>query len=375
MLAGDSVPPSPSPSHRSRARLLRAALALLLLAALAVGGRALFRATGTAAGAEWIWAPLARVDGRPLAFVAVHDLTLDDLPASATLRVVADEEYSVRFNGTRLGSGSFAEGEAAQAYAVGDLLRPGTNRILVEARSSRGVGALLVNLVTDDGRTLARTDGGWWIFWQYRRSLDDLTRPIERGAQPHVWGHPPVGRWFGPRGQVERPRYDDVVRLPPRPADRVREWDGAGWEPLSPRRNHRLGPRVRFVWDQPVTGYLALRSRSEEAGPAVVYFGLDEPPDPVTQAPGAVRIQTPGRRTWIDSRPRTFSQALVVGPAELVSAEVLLVDPASLPFPLAGLGPGPGVFGMQPPRLRSAVEHEVWGDLERLESEAGGETD
>jgi hypothetical protein len=85
-----------------------------------------------------------------------------------------------------------------------------------------------------------------------------------------------------------------------------------------------------------------------------------EPPDPLLAKPaGSILILT-GRHDWLDARPRHFRYALVVG----------LVRPAA-----AAVLPAPArpvreeemkVFGLPGPPLRTPVEDEVWGKLQRL---------
>ncbi len=363
-------------SRRPSPLLIGAMIGALVVVALGVVWPRLLRSGNLDPEAQWIWAPLSRIDGRPTAFVAVRDFELSEEPRGATLRIQADEEYVLRVNGVWVGAGGMERGRVADAYAVGDLLRPGANRLLVDLRSARGVGAFFLSLVRDEWeRVLVRTDADWWVFWQYRKALDDLTSPIEKGANPHLWGRPPAGRWLGPREVVERPRLDRLRLGEPRLPSEVFQWVGGRRLRRPARRARNLGRQVLFVWPEPVTGYLALSSRSTESSPAVVYFGLDAAPDPILQAPGATRIQLPGRRHWTDSRLRTFRYALVIGSTDLLGAHVVEVDATSRGLPVSGLGPIPGVFGLEPPRLRTTVENEIWSDLEGLEGQTGSEVD
>ena len=80
----------------------------------------------------------------------------------------------------------------------------------------------------------------------------------------------------------------------------------------------------------------------------------------------------PGRRDWMDARPRRFRYAVVVGLAGCAGARVLPVPPARAAGLLAGDGGAEmRVFGIEPPPLRTPVEDEVWRELQRVPGVAG----
>ena len=99
-------------------------------------------------GACWIWAQDAANAAQPLAFWAVRDFQLMD-PAdleSASVVIAADESYELWLNGQRVGAGEYVQGMAADQYSVSHLLQLGSNRLVVELRSSRGAGGLLASV-------------------------------------------------------------------------------------------------------------------------------------------------------------------------------------------------------------------------------------
>jgi hypothetical protein len=68
----------------------------------------------------------------------------------------------------------------------------------------------------------------------------------------------------------------------------------------------------------------------------------------------------------MDIRPRRFRYALVIGDRPL-AARVLQVDPArAAGFLEDGVPKLKGVFGIEPPPLRTPVQDEIWRELQRV---------
>ena len=348
--------------------LATASLAFLSRQLPALASR-LFQPTG---GAQWIWAERDRSDASPAAFFAVRDFDLEAPPERARLLVAADQEYVLHLNGKRVGSGEYEPGAGLDVYEVGPLLLPGGNRLVAELRSERGSGGLLASLV--DGKTgdpLLGTDARWQIV---RRQQLGLVRGwlslADADAEPaHSWGYPPVGRWGPPKEGREKPLFLDLVGRPVPPASvrpvavipgRPPEIPGAG----------PGGSAILLDWGREVVGYLSLDVRADEKMGTALVFTSAEPPDPLAVRPSTVVLIAPGSRRWLDSRPRRFRYALVLGLKRPAAARLLPLAPGFPARTAAGLlppatdGQNPRVFGIEAPPLRTPVEDEIWGKLQ-----------
>lgn len=304
--------------------------------------------------AAWIWAGLPVSYTEPVAFWAVRDFRVGEVPARAELAILADEEYVVHLNGKRVGSNRYAPGAPVDRYRVEELLVPGGNRLAVELRSGRGSGGLLARLdLGGEGRAIV-TDETWRIVRRHHpgllRGWLPVGRPGEEGAEePYLWGRPPVGRWGRPERVRDVPAGPAVV---------------AACEPRPAVARRSPGPlRQVFDWGEEVYGYLALHLDPELAAePAVGLLLVGPEPrrplrDPETALPV---VAVPGLPTWTDSVPRRFRYAAVTGLPPVVAAEVLPVDPAaaaSLPAPAAA-EPMP-LLGLDTPLHLTPAERAV----------------
>lgn len=363
---------------------------LLLLGILTVAGVLRIVERGVRAAAlslvlptgpgRWIWASSRVTDGGPIAFFAVRDFEIGAAPERARLFAVADEGYLAFLNGHLVGGGNLtAGGGAVDAYEVAPFLRAGPNRLVAELRSSRGVGAFLAALEIEgaEPRRIV-TDGEWRIFWQVRRKLLDGTDAVEGGARVRVWGAPPVGRWGAPWRIRELPVFEALSSAqeePLLPAVVLGWREGEGWVPLpGPSRFVSGEGAVLFDWGKEVTGYLGLRFKDSQPVTARIHVGGDRP-DPFQRSPDIVLAGVPGRRSWHDVRPRRLRYAMVLGlEGVAVEGRVFPTDPvasAALLEPEVGRR---GAFGLEPPRLRAPVEHEVRGELEGVPGGPGGES-
>jgi hypothetical protein len=158
------------------------------------------------------------------------------------------------------------------------------------------------------------------------------------------------------------PLFTDVVRGRPVPAaSAVRSGRPPGFPADLP-----APPQILFDWGREVAGYLILELPPSTERTAALLFTGEAPPRPLDDPPAAV-VVLPGRGSWTDALPRRFRYALVVGLKEPVVARVQRVDEKAAASLLAGnRRPAEGVFGIAPPLLRTPVEHEIWGDLERV---------
>lgn len=368
--------------HRKIARslgLLIFVLAVTLV--MALGQRTIRRAVALirspVGAAQWIWAPRVGPRQDPVAFYAVRDFDLTAPADNARLLCLADESYVLHLNGRMVGSGRYVKASPLDAYDVTSLVRPGRNRLVVELRSGRGVGALLASLRIEgpEGLQEINTDRDWRIFWQYRRSFFG-TEDLSGGAAVRVWGPPPAGRWQTPPSIRERATYAaQVGELAPVAPYRVWTWKDGEWmrergyplgRPVPPR-----GSVVLFEWDREVAGYLVLTQRRAADRKALLFVG-DTVPTPDDTPPTTSVVFVPSKKFWQDAVVRRFRFALVVGLDSPVGASIHPVAEALVPSLLAVPGPT-GVFGLDPPMLRTPVEDEVWRHVEGFAGQAVGE--
>lgn len=282
--------------------------------------------------AAWIWAALPLSYTEPVAFWAVRDFRVGELPERAELAILADEEYVVHLNGRRVGSNRYAPGAPVDRYRVEGLLVPGGNRLAVELRSGRGSGGLLARLDLGGGRRAVVTDETWRILRRHHPGLLRGWLPVgppgDDGVEaPYLWGRPPVGRWGRPEGVRDLAAAPGNVAVCAPRAAVARQSPGA--------------LRQVFDWGADVYGYLTLHLDPERvAEPAVGLLLVGAEPrrplrDPETALPV---VPLPGLPTWTDTVPRRFRYAAVTGLPTIVAAEVLPADPAaaaSLPSPAA----------------------------------------
>ncbi len=214
--------------------------------------------------AEWIWPEVAASEaGQPAAYLLLADFELDEAPqAAARLFVTADREYAVHLNGRQIARGGFRRGEPIDEFQVAHLLRGGTNRLTIEARTPYGDGGALAGIELADGSMPVVTDGAW-------RVLEVWDPPVVKGDGPagdtealvsvRAWGRPPVGRW----GRVAR---GELAKTEPiwgaaaaRRIVRVSAAPGLG-----------VSPAERRYWlvdfGREVTGVLQLEFRPEDPG-------------------------------------------------------------------------------------------------------------
>jgi hypothetical protein len=368
------VPSAVTPPTRRRRWGAIALITSLVVLVLALATRGLpgarARSLPTAA-AQWIWKDLDWDDHQPTAFYLLRDFDLPAPPSSARLLVTADEEYVLTLNGRQVGAGVFQPGAVLDVYEVGPLLLPGANRLMVEVRSARGAGGLLASLLDSSGRMLVGTDDRWRIFPNYELGLARGWLPLNRGIAVYSWGFPPMGRWGRPHPGPLKPLFGEIAGTPVSASSSVLR------PPVLPvaAGGRPPGSPVLYDWGREVTGYLSLEltstAETAELDKALLFTG-DSPPDPLRSDPVGSIFIVPGRRQWLDARPRRFRYALILGLERPASLAILPVSPV----PETSVPPRPardpvGVLGIVPPPLRTPVEDEVWGKLQRLSGIAG----
>jgi hypothetical protein len=145
--------------------------------------------------ARWIWYSREVKEPREIAFVATRDVVLDGrLPARATAKVFVDRWHVLWVNGRRVGGARQQRDDPLALYGIATFLRPGINRIALEAGSEDGVGGILFSLdLSDWGRDAVVSDERWRV--------DSDRGAIVSGGRyrPDVWGAPPMYPWGWPR--------------------------------------------------------------------------------------------------------------------------------------------------------------------------------
>ncbi|MGH9465025.1 MAG: hypothetical protein ACRD0X_05225, partial [Thermoanaerobaculia bacterium] len=152
------------------------------------------------------------------------------------------------------------------------------------------------------------------------------------------------------------------------------------WQPAPrPRSTASLGPWVVFDWGAEVVGFLSIGFKAgEDAVHGLLWTASESPASPRGVDPridpyDAVILGTPGRSWWTDVRPRRFRAVYVLGLDEVSVAEVYPVDTAGAAVLLEAPPRPAGPWGLEPPRLVTAVEHEVWRELQGLPGVGGGQ--
>lgn len=342
------------------------------LAPRVVSGRV---ATGKA---QWIWAAPDSHGVTPLAFQVARDFELDSTPRQAAVHILADEGYVLYLNGVRVGGNRHRPGARLDRYSVAPLLAAGPNRLLVELRSGRRAGGLLLRLAGEGGLEIV-TGPEWNVLLRHRELHLDPANPLEQARHPRIWGSPPTGRWRLPEAGPELPLHAQLV------AGNTRRWPervriGDVWRParqVRPARRLRpsspsLGQVVTFDWGREVTGYLGLFFGTRLWPKALLYYGCG-PADPEAE-PADYALGARGRLLWTGAVPRRFRCVTVVAPDGVRGAFVQLVEESrAAPFLVSG-EPLEGVFGLdRPPSLVTPVEHEIRRELEGLSGLVGGQ--
>ncbi len=261
-------------------------------------------ATGAA---EWIWADgIDAEPGRPASYVLLRDFELPAAPeAAARLFIAADNEYAVHLNGHQIARGSFRRGEPIDEFQVAHLLRAGSNRLTIEARTPHGDGGLLAGIELDNGSKPVVTDADWRFTQAWDPRLVKGEIPLSDAAPTlrpvRVWGRPPVGRWGRVnRGELQKPDQIwrsavawRIVRVTASPGLEIEP----GW-----RSSHRAD------FGREVAGVLELDFRPAAAeGHRELRICL------AGDCERRPLVLTSGRPAWRDSDRRSFDAVIVSG--------------------------------------------------------------
>jgi hypothetical protein len=162
--------------------------------------------------AQWIWARHEISRNIPVAFFATHNFDLPPNRQFARIKVAADPEYTLYFNGTQVGGRRMGEEATLDIYDVSKLARDRGNRVVIAARSANGVGGLIAAIdITDEYKNVEPTGSAWNIVSAWRDDLPLRDPTPSSMTTPMVIGRPPIGRWnfLSPRAgaPVSPPRH------------------------------------------------------------------------------------------------------------------------------------------------------------------------
>ncbi len=157
----------------------------------AVYGHKFFDVTGRA---KWIWPRVEKSSEIPVAFFATRDLDLPPNRYYTHVKIAADPEYTLYWNGREIASKRATDASALDVYDVTALAKDGHNRLVVAVRSVKGVGGLLVAVdLAPETENYVVTDRTWKVTRIWSPSL--LARDSAEMQMPVEIGDPPLGRW------------------------------------------------------------------------------------------------------------------------------------------------------------------------------------
>lgn len=272
--------------------------------------------------ASWIWAPHRINRNMPVAFFAVRDF---DLPAGRNwtrIKILGDPEYTLYFNGKRIGGHRSADDRQLDVFDVSGLARDRGNRIVVAVRSTNGVGGLIVAVdIKPEIENFIVSGPEWKIFkrWDHRLPIHDVGASVA----PMIIGEPPAGRWNFPTVRPGDPAVETTAVLRPRdvqhyrteiPTIEIRDGIAVGGRKTERATAFDFGPtrgRVRLTF----TGGTGM--------PSVIYARTANAPEELTalEPPTMPFVFGAGEQTVVDPEERAFRYVIVYGGRG--SAEVL----------------------------------------------------
>ena len=262
--------------------------------------------------AEWLWAkhPLSR--GIPIAFFVTRDFDLPHERYFTKIKVAADPEYQLYFNGQLLASRRGQDGRFLDVYDVSKLARDGRNRIVIAVRSENGAGGVIAAVDTRPDFHFLATDSSWNVV---RRWTDDL--PMHdpgQTARPVLLGRPPAARWNFLTAR------DGVFVKPP--AKIVNPVSAAQIQAALPDINVIGGvavagshptPGVAYDFNSDIEGRVQLTIQPSMGGSRVVKIRRAYWPRELPPAEGMVDafVFAPGERMITDAITHSFRYVLV----------------------------------------------------------------
>jgi hypothetical protein len=316
MDAADSNPRI-SPADRELLRRLTAVTLFLLL--LTAAFSYLWRLYATkfydiTGEASWIWAPHRVSRNMPMAFFAARDFDLPPGRNWTRIKILGDPEYTLYFNGKKIGGRRAGDDRQLDVFDVSELARDRGNRILVAVRSTNGVGGLIVAVdIKPEIENYIVTGPDWKIFRRWDERLPQ--RDAGEAVGPMIIGQPPIGRWNFLTKRAGDPAVDATSVLRPRevqqyrteiPTIEIRDGVAVGGRKAVRATAFDFGPtrgRVRLSF----TGGVGM--------PSVIYARTANAPEELhaLEAPTMPFVFGPGEQIVIDPEERAFRYVIVYG--------------------------------------------------------------
>lgn len=265
----------------------------------------------TTGKAQWLWDQHRLSSRRPVVFFAARDFDIPPGAGPVRIKIAADPEYVLYFNGQEMGGRRFRGTGVVDRYEVSKFVRPGSNRIVVAVRSADGVGGLLSSV--DFGATLENmvvSGGEWKLFRVFSEELLQRDPPGAAWVSPRLLGRPPVGRWNFLTSEVEARPVENRRVVQPR---QIIPFDGAL-------------PMIRIAGGVAVATSRKASARAFDFGPVKGSARLEV--DPIGQFVAKVRYVNhpselpamgeviplpvaPGERVVVDPETRLFRYIIV----------------------------------------------------------------
>lgn len=264
--------------------------------------------------AQWIWAKHPMSRGIPIAFFVTRDFDLPRDRYYTQIKVAADPEYSLYFNGQLIAGRRGEDGHFLDVYDVSKLARDKHNRLVIAARSENGVGGVIAAVDTRPDFHFLATDASWNII---RRWTDDLPlRDPVQVAKPVLLGLPPARRWnflTARAGEFMKPAtkvINPVAAIPVHAAlPDINVIGGVAVAGSHPT------PGIAYDFGGGVDGRIQLSAPPTMGGSKVVrirraYWIRELPP-----AEGGVEsfVIAPGEQTVTDTQTHNFRYVMVYG--------------------------------------------------------------
>jgi len=280
-----------------------------------------YDATGRA---QWIWYNHRIASGDPLAFFATRDFDLPPNRYFTHIKIAADPEYTLYFNGRQIGGNRAGDRPALEMYDVTQLARTKANRIVVALRSPNGVGGLLCAVdLSDDLQNFVITDASWAMVarWTPDLPLYDPSRAFI--TRPLLLGIPPARRWNYLDQRAAQITDPPKIAVAPRasftfntalPDIEIIEGTATTVAKKTVATAYDFGPttgRARLTLTTPTSASEAVKVRyANERSELMSIEGVVEP-----------FVFAPGERSVIDAKVHRFRYVMVYG--SLARADVV----------------------------------------------------
>jgi hypothetical protein len=265
--------------------------------------------------AQWIWARHQFSQNAPVAFFATHNFDLPPNRQFARIKIAADPEYKLYFNGQQVGGRRMGDEAALDVYDVSKLARDRGNRLVIAARSANGVGGLIAAIdITEEYKNVEPSGSAWNIVGAWRDDLPLRDPPPSAMSSPMLIGRPPIGRWnfLTPRAGAPAPPPRHVIA--PKTAfgfktaiPEIKISGGVAVVGLRP------SSAIAYDFGGGITGYPRFKANrvSNVARAIDVRFANDRSELLAVEGPVEQFVFAPGEMTITDPEQRSFRYVMV----------------------------------------------------------------